>query len=302
METIDSLRRKLAVTGELQEVVKTMKTLAAVSIRQYEKAVESLGDYRRTVEMGIQIVMRRNREEGARPEPVSGGRLGAVIFGSELGMCGQFNDLLVEYALDRCRELQGGKENRAIMAVGARAVARLEEAGEKVEAYFDVPGSLSGITPRVQEILLKIEEWQCPGGVERIVLFHHKPVSGGIYHPQAVPLLPVDLEWLEALGRQPWPTRVLPTYTMARPRLIYALLGQHLFVTLYQALAESLASENAARLAAMQAAENNIEERLRELRLRYNQLRQSTITEELLDIVAGFEALTGKNQSDLGQR
>lgn len=295
METIDSLRRKLAVTGDLQGVVKTMKTIAAVSIHQYEKAVESLGYYRRTIEMGMQIVMRSNQAERARPRPAPRGRLGAIIFGSELGMCGQFNDLLVSYALDRCKELQGGKENHAIMAVGARAVSRLEEAGEKVEAYFDVPGSLSGITRRVQEILLKIEAWQCPGGVERIVLFHHKPVSGAIYHPQTVPLLPLDFEWLEALGRKPWPSQVLPTYTMDRPRLIYALLGQYLFVSLYQALAESLASENAARLAAMQAAENNIEERLKDLRLQYNQLRQSTITEELLDIVAGFEALRGQN-------
>jgi F-type H+-transporting ATPase subunit gamma len=202
---------------------------------------------------------------------------------------------LVNYALEQCQELQGEKGNRAIMAVGARAVARLEEAGEKVDFYFDVPGSLSGITPRVQEILLQIEAWQCPGGVERIVLFHHKPVSGSTYQPQTLPLLPMDLAWLEALGRQPWPSRVLPTYTMDRPQLIYALLGQYLFVVLYQALAESLASENAARLAAMQAAEMNIDERLQELRLQYNQLRQSTITEELLDIVAGFEALTGKN-------
>jgi F-type H+-transporting ATPase subunit gamma len=180
-------------------------------------------------------------------------------------------------------------------AVGARALSRLEEAGEKVEFYFDVPGSLSGITLRVQEMLLQIEKWQCPEGVERIVLFHHKPVSGATYHPQTVPLLPLDLEWLEALGRRPWPSRVLPTYTMDRSPLIYALLGQYLFVSLYQALAESLASENAARLAAMQAAENNIQERLNDLRLQYNQMRQSTITEELLDIVSGFEALTGKN-------
>jgi F-type H+-transporting ATPase subunit gamma len=294
METIDSLRRKLAVTTDLQEVVKTMKTIAAVSIRQYEKAVESLGYYRRTVEMGMQIVMRHNQEARAS-QPAPRGRLGMIIFGSELGMCGQFNDLIVSYALNQCQELQGGKDNRSIMAVGARAVSRLEEAGEKVEFYFDVPGSISGITPRVQEMLLQIEAWQCPGGVERIVLFHHKPVSGSTYQPQTLQLLPMDLAWLEALGRQPWPSRVLPTYTMDRPQLIYALLGQHLFVSLYQALAESLASENAARLAAMQAAENNIEERLKDLRRQYNQLRQSTITEELLDIVAGFEALTGKN-------
>jgi F-type H+-transporting ATPase subunit gamma len=296
METLDSLRRKLEVTGDLKEVVKTMKTLAAVSIHQYEKAVASLGYYRRTVEMGLQIVIRSNQGEVPRAaQPAPRGRLGAVIFGSELGMCGQFNDLLVNYALEQCQQLQGKKAGLAIMAVGARAVSLLEEAGEKVEFYFDVPGSISGITPRVQEMLLQIETWQCPGGVQRIVLFHHKLVSGAAYHPQTVPLLPLDLAWLETLGQRPWPSQVLPTYTMDRAPLLYALLGQHLFVSLYQALAESLASENAARLAAMQAAENNINDRLQDLRLQYNQLRHSTITEELLDIVAGFEALTGKN-------
>jgi F-type H+-transporting ATPase subunit gamma len=294
METIESLRRKIAVSQDLQEVVKTMKTIAAVSIRQYEKAVASLRQYSRTVEMGMQIVMRSRREERAQPQPAPGRRLGAILFGSELGMCGQFNELLVSYALDRCNELQVAKKDRSIIAVGARAVSRLEEAGEQVESYFAVPGSVSGITSRVQELLLKIEAWQCPGGVERIILFHHQPVSGAVYRPQAVPLLPIDMEWLESLGHKPWPSRVLPTFTMARPRLVYALLGQYLFVSLYRAFAESLASENAARLSSMQAAENNIEERLKELRLHYNQLRQSTITEELLDIVAGFEALTGK--------
>ncbi|MCK9376938.1 MAG: F0F1 ATP synthase subunit gamma [Syntrophobacterales bacterium] len=295
METIESLRRKIAVSQDLQEVVKTMKTLAAVSIRQYEKAVVSLRQYSRTVEMGMQIVMRSRREESPQPRTAPSRRLGAIIFGSELGMCGQFNELLVSYTLDRCNELQVAKNDRSIVAVGARAVSRLEETGEQVESYFAVPGSVSGITSRVQELLLKIETWQCPGGIERIMLFHHQPVSGAIYRPKAVPLLPIDMEWLESLGQKPWPSRVLPTFTMARPRLVYTLLGQHLFVSLYRAFAESLASENAARLAAMQAAENNIEERLKELRLRYNQLRQSTITEELLDIVAGFEALTGKN-------
>ncbi len=294
METIESLRRKIAVSQELQEVVKTMKTIAAVSIRQYEKAVTSLRQYSHTVEMGMQIVMRGRREERTEPRPAPGRRLGAIVFGSELGMCGQFNELLVSYALDRCNELQVAKKDRSIIAVGARAVSRLEEAAEQVESYFAVPGSVSGITSQVQELLLKIEAWQCPGGIERIMLFHHQPVSGAVYRPQAVPLLPVDLDWLESLGQKPWPSRVLPTYTMARPRLVYTLLGQYLFVSLYRAFAESLACENAARLAAMQVAENNIEDRLKELRLRYNQLRQSTITEELLDIVAGFGVLTGE--------
>ena len=297
METIEALRNKIAVTEDLREVVKTMKTLAAVSIRNYEKAVESLRQYSLTVEMGLQIVLRSHQENSLQPPPAAGGHLGAIIFGSELGMCGQFNETVVSHALDEFQKFRVGRKNRSIIAVGDRALSRLEEAGEEVEAYFPVPCCLSGITSRVQEILLKIEAWQCPGGVKRIMLFHHKLISGAVFRPQTVPLLPLDLEWLENLRQRPWPSRVLPTFTMARPRLLYALLGQHLFVSLYRAFAESLASENAARLASMQAAESHSEDRLKELRLQYNQQRQSTITEELMDIVAGFEALAGENSN-----
>ena len=294
MDTIESLRRKIEVSRELRDIVKTMKTMAAVSIRQYDRAVASLRQYNRTIEMGLQIVMRHNREDKHPPRPSPGRRLGAIIFGSEMGMCGQFNEVLVSFALDRFNQMQTAEEDRAIIAVGARAVSRLEEAGVQAEASFAMPGAVSGSTSRVQELLLKIEAWQCPGGIDRVMLFHQQPVPGGPYRPQAVPLLPVDLDWLAGLGQAPWPSRVIPTYTMPRPRLVYALLGQYLFVSLYRALAESLAAENAARLAAMQAAEKNIEDRLKELSLQYNQLRQSTITEELLDIVAGFETLQRK--------
>ena len=75
--------------------------------------------------------------------------------------------------------------------------------------------------------------------------------------------------------------------------LFRALIGEYLFVSIYRAFANSLASENASRLAAMQSAEKNIEERLEELFMQFHRQRQMTITEELLDIVSGFEALGG---------
>jgi F-type H+-transporting ATPase subunit gamma len=79
---------------------------------------------------------------------------------------------------------------------------------------------------------------------------------------------------------------------MEPAQLLSALVRQFLFVTLYRTLAESLAAENASRLAAMQVAERNISERLEELRTAYHQQRQSLITEELMDVISGFEALT----------
>ena len=79
---------------------------------------------------------------------------------------------------------------------------------------------------------------------------------------------------------------------MSEDKLMAALFRQYFFVSLYRACAESLKSENTSRLTAMQMAEKNISERLVELNLEFNQQRQTTVTEELLDIVAGFEALT----------
>lgn len=76
--------------------------------------------------------------------------------------------------------------------------------------------------------------------------------------------------------------------------MLRALIREYLFVSIYRAFANSLASENASRLAAMQSAEKNIEERLQDLFILFHRQRQMTITEELLDIVSGFEAMGGE--------
>ena len=78
-------------------------------------------------------------------------------------------------------------------------------------------------------------------------------------------------------------------FTMEAERLFPAVIRQYLFSAVYRAAAESLASEHASRLASMQAAVRNIEEHLEELRGEFRHLRQATITEEMLDIVTGFE-------------
>ena len=75
-----------------------------------------------------------------------------------------------------------------------------------------------------------------------------------------------------------------------------ALIREYLFISLFRACAESLASENASRLAAMQRAEKNIDELLENLNRTFHRLRQSGIDEELFDVVSGFEALSGEEK------
>ena len=82
-----------------------------------------------------------------------------------------------------------------------------------------------------------------------------------------------------------------------REQTLRALVREYLFVSLFRACAESLASENASRLAAMQRAEKNIDELLEDLNRTFHRLRQSGIDEELFDVVSGFEALAGSSSN-----
>ena len=289
MQTAEALKRKIQSAQDLLGVVKTMKALAAVSIRQYQRAVESLADYNRTVEMGLQIVLKESLEATAASRSQS--RLGAVVFGTDQGLCGQLNNTIVGHALEEMDKTGIPKEDRIIIAVGVRTADILEDSGQKVFEILTTPGSTAGITSMVQDITLLLENWRFKIAVERMHLYYSEYVSGAIYRPRTLKLIPVDHQWLVDLRKEKWASRTLPTFTMDWNRIFRALIREYLFVSIYRAFANSLASENASRLAAMQNAEKNIEERLEELDVQFHRQRQMTITEELLDIVAGFEVL-----------
>ena len=288
MQTLDSLRRQIDSADELRGIVRTMKTMAAVSIRQYQQAVEALGEYHRSTQMGLRAVLESEMLETA-PQPARHNARGvAVIFGSDQGMCGQFNEQIAAYGL------QALARNPAslVMAVGERARARLAASGQAISASLPVPASAAGITPLVQRLLLTLDDWRAEHPVGQVMLYFNAPVSGATYTQRSLRLAPVNLQALRHSPQSAWPPRSRPMFTLDSQRLLSALLSQHLFVTVFRALAESLAAENASRLASMHAAERNIEERLEELSMSYHQQRQTAITSELLDIVSGFEVLT----------
>jgi F-type H+-transporting ATPase subunit gamma len=292
MQTTESLKRRIKSAGDLLSVVKTMKALAAVSIRQYQKAVESLDDYNRTVEMGLQIVLKEHMGATTQRKGETIKRLGVIVFGSDQGLCGQLNEQISVFTLDHFKETGVKKENRKVLAVGARVADYVEDAGQPVDELLATPSSTAGITPLVQEIIMVIEEWHFRQNVDHFMLFYNDYISGSNYHPYKVQLLPVNRDWLKDLARKKWDSKSLPIFRMDCNKIFSSLIREYLFVSLYRAFAESLASENASRLASMQNAEKNIEEQMQDLHVQFHRTRQMTITEELLDIVAGFEALS----------
>ncbi|MBI1314321.1 F0F1 ATP synthase subunit gamma [bacterium] len=291
MPVLESLKRKISSAEDLQSVVGTMKTLAAVSIHQYEDAVASLTDYFETVEEGLRMVLWSSAGNLRLSEPDRDAGTGAIVFGSDQGMCGQFNEQVTAFARDHLQTRPWGPDEPAFLVIGARASARLADAGVRIDAELAAPSSASGISSLIQEVLLRIDDWWTNREMSRVVLFYNQRETASSYRPHARQLLPVDQTHIAGLCPGRWPRRSLPIHRMDGDRLFSMLIRQYLFVTLFRACAESLVGENASRIASMQAAERNIEELLNELRTGYNQQRQTAITEELLDVVTGFEAL-----------
>ena len=295
-DTIAGLRRTIDSAGDLQSVVKTMKAMAASSIGQYEQSVRSLGDYARTVELGLGACFRAAEpvatsiSTNSLPSTKSKPRLiAAVVFGSDQGLVGQFNEVVVEYASKALAEMQGTPK---VWAVGERADSRLADTGLPVIGLFNVPSSVKAITPLIGEILVAAEELRSQDDAVELHLFYNRPKSAVVYEPVHQQLLPLDESWQRRLATTHWPTHRLPEVMGSRTATLRTLIREYLFVSLFRACAESLASENASRLSAMQRAEKNIEELLEDLNSKFHRLRQSSIDEELFDVVSGFEALS----------
>lgn len=292
METLASLSRRLSVAHTIHSIVRNMKTLAAASIRQHEASVRSLEEHAKCIEQGLQIVL-RGRPELPVEAASSHGETGLVIFGSSLGLAGRFNERVTLFAQQRLQAIETRKTR--LLALGGFLRRRFEGLGLELEAELVMPTSVAGIAACVQDLLSYIEAWHRSHGVTEVLLCFNGRQTDAPLAPRVQCLLPLDRQWLRELRRRPWPSRCLPTHTMAWRPLFSALVREHLFISLYRAYAESLAAEQSHRLTSMQAAERNVERRVDSLQRAYHERRQIQITDELLDISSGWEVIAGQD-------
>ena len=292
MQTLETLEKKIRTASDLLSVVKTMKMLAAVNIRQYENAVMSLENYRRVVDSGWRALLRQ------REIPTDLTRHGMavlIVIGTDQGMCGKFNEIIVETALaEKEKRL---KENIAVdfWAVGEKIAASLEDGGTSMALRYQAPGSLHAVDLLVGEMMEKLEKWKMSHNTEHFYLCHHVISNRMSYGQTLYPILPLNQEWVDDRTQIPWPGKCIPMIGLSYHEMFSRLFRQYLYIAFFRAFAQSLASENAARFATMQAAEKNIAEMEGDLRRQHRERRQTGITNELLDIISGFEALKDTN-------
>ena len=241
-----------------------------------------------STQLGLSVCFRENNLLGNRAGQVKPKKtaIGVVVFGSDQGLVGQFNEVMAEFVAAHLVELQGEK---IVWVIGERIHSQLAEIDLGTATAFTLPNSIHAIAPLVGDVLTAIEARRAEGDMEEVHLFYHRPETGASYKPVTERLLPLDQAWQQEMIAIQWPSNNLPEVLADRQSALGAFLREYFFLSLFRACAQSLASENASRLAAMQRAENNIDELQQELQRDFHHLRQSGIDEELFDLISGFE-------------
>jgi len=292
MDTLEDLRKKLSGAKDIKSVVRAMKAMAASNITQYEAAVSSLGDYYHTVSLGIVAWLIHEKINGVTDNKVPGRSNGkpvcAIVFGSDQGLVGRFNNVMADFVKRSLDALPG---NKTLWVIGERVQLLLADAGLMAAKTFTVPNAIDAVTPLIGQILAAIGDLTERQPETQFYVFHNQPKPLAGYEPAVQRLLPLDERWRHDFDQVKWPTSKLPELIGDPGPALLALINEYLFVSLFKACAESLASENASRLEAMQRADKNIGNLLDSLGHKFQRLRQSSIDEELFDVVSGFEAL-----------
>ena len=290
-QTLDSLIRRTTSMQGIRSVVHTMKTLSVINSAPYERAASAIAAYHETVLEGLHAFMSQSGPITlAQPD---GAAQVMVVFGSDHGLCGNYNEALAGHVGQHI------SAQTTVLCVGAQMADALADQGFEVEKAFFPPASVDGIGRLANLLTQKLDILRQDNRPHEISvsLAYFAREEGGMQAPKTVVLLPLDASMIADLQARPWVSSSLPYFSLPLENLFMALIRGHLFASLFRASAEALVTENAARLALMQQAEQSVDDRLDALKSDTRAMRQSEITTELLDVIIGFEALKKDKRS-----
>lgn len=290
-QTLEALSRHSDTLSSIRGIVRTMKTLSAINATPYEQAAQAIEAYHQTILHAFAAFSHRTGDIalGTSEPPV---KTLTVAFGSDHGLCGNYNEVLAERVKGYC-QTQDGKNHR-LLCVGARMRDALADQGLLPYDVLLPPASADGVGRLASDLVTRID--RMGGGLPlyrvAVTLAFTQRGEYGLREPVIRQLLPLDASLFHREKR--WPSRALPDYSMAVDALLVSLIRNHIFAALFRASAEAMVTENAARLALMQQAEQSVDERLDSVKGELRSVRQAEITNELMDVFIGFEALKKK--------
>lgn len=284
MATLPALRSRIKSLSDLSEVVGAMRSLAAVRMQQATSALAGAREYAGVIGGALAAAAAVAAEtaggaagSGAARAPA---RRGVMVFCSEHGFVGAFNEILLGHARDAA-----GPHDK-LFVIGSRGVGLGTERGAAIEWSHRMTSYREGVAVTARRIARELYGRFETGDLTALETVHARSEAGGHWSIERHSLLPLDLTRFVAE-----PPAVAPLHNLDGGRLLERLIEEYFFAELTHVTMESLAAENAARLAAMSAAHDNIGRKLEDLTRTEHQLRQDQVTTELLDVVTGSEAL-----------
>ena len=296
MASVQDIRRRIRSVRNTAKITRAMELVAAAKLRKAQTRIEAMRPYAdRMLELmagtarasasvrGLPLLQQHEQEQNVAIVPLSGDR----------GLAGAFNSQILRRALALQREFEGEGKKVQWVGVGRRGVGslrfrRIELAGEFV-GFTDEPryANAQAIAHRVAELYTENE-------VDRVVLVYNAFESALVQRVTVQDILPLSGELLESSDEERVEDSLRGDFIFEPEpeQILERLLPVYLETEIYRSLLESAASEHGARMTAMRNASKNASELIDSLTLAMNRARQAEITQEILEVVAGADAIT----------
>jgi len=305
MATQKDVKNRIASIKNINKITRAMEMVAAARLRRAEQRIEDLRPYAQ----GMRKLTRRAAEQaGGLPrvpvleEREDVRRVGVVLITGDRGLAGAFNSNIIRDGFRLKRELSEQGIEAAFSAVGRKGASTLgfrkEEVRTSYVGFTDRPGFANA-----REIGEELTARYVDGDLDRVEIVYNRYVSPLTQHVWRQTLLPLqraevtgegvaeEEEAAEETEIERAHSRSLWVYEPDAEELLARLIPEYVNISVYRALLESAASELGARMTAMRSAAENAETMMDDLTLEMNRVRQAEITQEILEVVAGAEAL-----------
>lgn len=288
--SIEALKKRIKVTEDLREIVGTMKSLSSVSILQYEQANAALEKYRRNLKDAFHALMKQGNLPNVYSKPETNRQL-IILIGTDNGMVGKFNKEILDKAKIDLKKQGLSLKNTLFLTIGKRMGGLAGQNNLNVYAKYAIANSVKMVNTIAETVIMKIDEATCKEHINSVSVWYHQRNKNAPVCVQKQQIIPFDFAAYQKLKDKPWGTNNIPMIPIEREKMFAALLNEYLTIALASQLNYSLAAEHYTRMTNMQNAEKNIDESLDQMNLEYQQERQENITDELIDVISGAEAV-----------
>jgi F-type H+-transporting ATPase subunit gamma len=288
MASLKAIRRRISSVRSTQQITRAMKLVAAARLRRAQEALQNASPYHQAL---VRVADSLFATERAALGPAENAKREAlvVVIGSDRGLCGGYNANIMRAAEDEARRAARDGMKVKFYAVGRKALDHLRRVGHEI-AHQRINNPRLATFGLAQDLASRMLSEYRAGGVSETGLIYSEFRSALSQRPIYERLLPVREEKPEE-GADETAAPIDYLVEPSRAELVPVVLRGYLEDSIFHALLEAEASEQGARMTAMDSATNNAADMIERLTLEMNRARQATITTELMDIVGGAEAL-----------